>query len=139
MDSTNPAKKPAIVEKELSYLIVGGFYETYNEMGFGFLEVLYARRLQKALEKRGLTVFREYPLPVVVDGDQIGFHRLDMLVEGRIILEIKSTETLAPHAKRQLKNYLAATGLQLGILLHFGPKAQYHRVLGKGLGRSHWP
>jgi GxxExxY protein len=136
---SNPSKQPFIVEKELSYQIVGAFYETYNEMGFGFLEPLYARRLQRALETRGLRVYREYPLPVHAGGEQIGFHRLDMLVEGRVIIEIKSTETLSQHAKRQLKNYLAATGLQLGILLHFGPKAEYYRVLGRGLGRSHWP
>jgi GxxExxY protein len=52
-----------------------------------------------------------------------------MLVENRIILEIKSTERLSDVSKRQLRNYLAATNLELGIVLHFGPKAEYHRVL----------
>ncbi|HEU4993490.1 MAG TPA: GxxExxY protein [Gemmatimonadaceae bacterium] len=119
-----------LVEKELSYLIVAAFFEVYNELGFGFLESLYARALEIALTKRGLTVQREFPVPVYFQGQQIGFHRLDMLVDGRVVIEIKSTELLPPIAKRQLRSYVTATKLDLGILLHFGLKAEYHRVLG---------
>lgn len=130
MNGSNSSKGAWIVEKELSYKIIGGFYETYNEFGFGFLESLHAKRLERALIRRGLKVEREYPLPVYSEGEQIGFHRLDMLVEGRVVIEIKSTETLAFHAKRQLRNYLSVTGLQLGLLLHFAPRsADYYRVL----------
>ena len=121
-----------IVEKELSYRIIGGFFESYNDLGYGFLEPIYSRRLERALIRRGLRVYREYPVRLYSDGEQLGFHRLDMLVEGRVIIEIKSTETLPPHAVRQVRNYLAATGLQLGILLHFGPRAQYKRILNPG-------
>jgi GxxExxY protein len=60
---------------------------------------------------------------------EVGQHRIDMLVEGRIIIEIKSTERLSDIPKRQLRNYLSAKNLELGILLHFGPRAQYYRVL----------
>ena len=130
MKGSNSSNGACIVEKELSYQIIGGFYESYNEFGFGFLESLYAIRLERALRKRGLRVQREYPLPIYSEGEQIGLQKLDMLVEGRVIVEIKSTEVLSFHAKRQLRNYLAATGLQLGLLLHFGPRsANYYRVL----------
>ena len=62
-----------------------------------------------------------------------------MLVEDRVIIEIKSTEILQPYAWRQVRSYLAATGLQLGILLHFGPKAAYKRVLNPGTKTQYSP
>lgn len=120
-----------IVEKELSYAIIGAFLEVYNELGFGYLESIYAASMELALTSRGLVLQRELPVTIRFKGQPVGQHRLDMLVERRIILEIKSTARLADHAKRQLKNYLTATGLELGIILHFGPRAESHRVLGK--------
>jgi GxxExxY protein len=95
------------------------------------LETIYARALEIVLKSLGLRVEREYPIAVHFQGQQIGFHRVDMLVEGRIIVEIKSTERLAEGAKRQLRNYLTAANLELGILLHFGPKPNSYRILGR--------
>lgn len=119
-----------IVEKELSYEIAGGFFEVYNDLGYGFLESPYARAMEIALRKRGLLVEREYPIEICFQEQPVGFHRLDMFVERRVAVEIKSSELLPPVAKRQLRNYVTALNLELGILLHFGPKAEYHRVLG---------
>jgi len=124
------ASSPLILEKEISYTIVEAFYEVYNELGFGFLESLYSRALEISLKRRGLAVEREHEILVFFQGQQIGLHRLDLLVERRIVIEIKSTERLAEASKRQLRNYLAAMSLDLGILLHFGPKPEFHRVLG---------
>jgi GxxExxY protein len=125
-------KTAFIVEKELSYLIVNAFYEVYNKLGYGFLEAVYAKGLEYALRRRGIPVEREYQVTIILDDEPIGSHRLDMLVSGRVVIEIKSTETLAPSAKRQLRSYLTATGLQLGLLLHFGPdRADFKRVLGR--------
>jgi len=121
---------PAILEMDLSYLIVQAFYEVYNELGFGFLEALYVRAMEIAMKRRGLVVEREHQILVFFQGQQIGLHRLDLLVERRIVLEIKSTERLAEGSKRQLRNYLTAMNQELGILLHFGPKPEFHRVLG---------
>ena len=86
------------------------------------------------MQERGLRVDREYPSIVSFRGQQIGFHRIDMLVEGRVIIELKSTERLTESARRQLRSYLAALGLDLGLLLHFGPVPRFHRELG---GRRH--
>lgn len=63
-------------------------------------------------------------------GEQIGFHRCDMLVDKAVIVEIKATEYLAPVSKQQTRNYLSTLKLDLGLLLHFGPKASYYRILG---------
>jgi GxxExxY protein len=95
------------------------------------LESIYARALEIVLKSLGLRVEREYPIAVHFEGQQIGFHRVDMLVEGRIIVEIKSTERLAEAAKRQLRSYVTAANLELGLLLHFGPKPNSYRILGR--------
>jgi GxxExxY protein len=122
---------PTLVEKELSHIIVGCFFDVYNELGYGFMESIYARALEIALRQRGLRVDREYPIPVTFRGQQIGFHRIDMLVERRVIVELKSTERLADSARRQLRSHVTALGLDLGILLHFGPVPKFHRELGR--------
>lgn len=119
-----------LIHADISGEIIGGFYETYNELGFGFSEPIYGRALEMVLRERGFDVQREYPIVVYFRGTQIGFHRCDMLVEKCVIVEIKATELLSPVAKNQLRNYLAATKLDLGMLLHFGPKAHHYRILG---------
>ena len=135
MESNDPNQSPAcsppiVVEKELSHRIVGCFFEVYNELGYGFVESLYARALEITMKRRGLQVDREFPVNVTFQGQQIGFHRIDMLVERRVIVELKSTERLAETARRQLRSYVTALGLELGILLHFGPAPRFHRELG---------
>ena len=113
----------------MSYRIVNAFYEVYNSLGPGFLESLYARSFEIAPGKRGIAVAREVTIDVFFDGHLVGRHRLDMLVEGRVVLELKSTEVLPRITQRQTRSYLAAANLALGIILHFGPEAQFHRVV----------
>lgn len=121
-----------IVDEELSYKIVGAFYEVFNELGFGYSEAIYQRALQIVLTQRGLLVEREVPIDVYFRGELIGRHRLDFRVEGRIVLEVKATERLPPHTMKQVRNYLTASRLNLGLVLHFGPRAAYHRILAPG-------
>jgi len=129
--SSSQDSSPAeIVERELSSLIIAAFYEVYNALGFGFLESIYARALEIALRRRGLFVEREVACEIYFMGEKVGVHRADILVERRIIIEVKASQTLADFSKRQLLNYVTAFDLRLGILLHFGPKPSFHRVLG---------
>ena len=133
---TKGESAPRIVEKELSYLIVGAFYETYNELGgYGFAESIYANCLGMALSDKGLKFQREYPVEVYFRNRLAGIHKLDLLVEGRVVVELKATEKLPDGAKKQVVTYLMASGLQLGILLHFGPRAESHRILRPGVFR----
>lgn len=131
-DSSLERRSPhtELIHADISQEIIGGFYETYNELGFGFSEPIYTRALDLVLRARGLDVQREYPIVVNFRGQQIGFHRCDMLIERCVIVEIKASELLSPVAKTQIRNYLAATRLELGMLLHFGPRANYYRILG---------
>ena len=134
-----PPLRGAIVEEELSYGVVGGFYDTYNELGYGFSEPIYQRALIITLEDRGFKVEREFPIDVHFRGVLIGHHRLDLLVNGRLIIEIKATDRLSDATKRQVRNYLAVSGLELGLILHFGPQAKYYRVLAPRTIHPHQP
>lgn len=116
---------------DLSYRVINAFFEVYNAHGYGFLEAVYSRSMVHALEKRGIEVAREVPIDVFFDGHLVGRHRLDLLVDRRIVLEIKATEQLSKAAQRQTRSYLAAANLELGIILHFGPTAAFQRVLAK--------
>lgn len=125
-----------IVEKELSYGIIGCFYETYNELGgYGHSETTYANALAISLEEKGITFQREHVVDVYFRNRRVGHHRLDLLVEGRVVVEIKAADKLPEFAVRQVLVYLAATQLKLGLLLHFGRSAVYQRILSPALIR----
>lgn len=119
------ARSPDLLEAERTRAIIGAFYAVYSELGFGFLESIYARAMHQVLTERGMHVDREFPAPVFFRGQRLGVHRVDMLVDRRIIVEIKSAEFLTPTARRQLRNYLTALHLDVGLILHFGPKPEF--------------
>ena len=116
-----------LIEKELCGEVIGAFYEVYNEMGFGFTEYLHTQGMQVELLMRGLNLMREFKVPVRMKGCVIGEQRLDMVVEDKLIVEIKSTEVLPKTARRQLYNYLRCTDFEIGLLLHFGPKPWFQK------------
>jgi GxxExxY protein len=113
---------------ELTRAIIGEFYHVFNLLGYGFIESHYASALERRLRSAGLDVSREYAVRVMFEGEEIGFHRLDMVVNGAVVVELKATPVLAPYARRQLYNYLRATGIEVGLLLHFGPVPKFHKV-----------
>jgi GxxExxY protein len=108
--------------------IIGVFFNVYNALGFGFLESVYRRAMRDDLRARGLDVKDESPISVRYNGREVGHFRLDLLVEDRVAVELKATMLLGPTDKRQLLNYLRATNLEVGLLLHFGPDARFIRV-----------
>lgn len=114
--------------------IIGAFYEVYRTLNFGFLETFYTQALEYELRRLGHEVSREYAARVRCKELELGFLRLDMVVDQSIVVEVKATATLHPIAKRQLRNYLRATNLELGLLLHFGMKAVVHRVSSPNQG-----
>ncbi len=118
-----------LIDRELTGLVIGGFYAIYNELGFGFNEKVYCNGLALELGKRGLLVEREVPKQVFYAGQPIALFRIDMLVERRLVIEVKATHQLVNADKRQLLNNLRATELNIGLLLHFGPSPTFHRVI----------
>lgn len=120
--------KHDLFEEALTRSVIGAFYDVYNTLGFGFLEHLYLTALERELVWRGHQVGREVNVPVWYKGQELGAQRLDMLVDGKLVLEAKSSHDLPPIASRQLYNYLRGSNLQLGLLLHFGPRPRFYRV-----------
>ncbi len=114
--------------RELTEKIIGLFYDVYNELGFGFLESVYEEAMAIALTEAGLKIQRQYPVPVWFRNRQIGDFKADLLVEEKIILELKAARALDLAYEKQLLNYLRGTRLEVGLLLNFGPKAEFKRL-----------
>jgi len=112
---------PEILEQALTYSIIGASHEVYNVLRFGFVESLYVSALVKELIGRGHKVGREVLARVYYKGYELGSQRLDMVVDEKVIVEVKTGLKLPQHASRQLFSYLKATRYEVGLLLYFGP------------------
>jgi GxxExxY protein len=118
--------------------ILGVFYQVYNELGHGFLESVYHRSLVLALESVGLNVCSRVAIPVWFRGTQVGQFEADILVESCVLLELKAVRTLDSSHRAQLLNYLRATEIEVGLLLNFGEKPEFNRLIFDNLKkRSH--
>jgi GxxExxY protein len=93
------------------------------------LEGSYANALAVELRSKGLSVRREVPIEVVYRGVPVGMYRVDLIVEESVLVEVKSTKTVSDADFRQVLNYLKATDLEVGFLLHFGPKPRFRRLI----------
>ena len=122
--ATSPLKHSALTEK-----IIGVFYDVYNELGRGFLESTYAESMVVALESAGFAVARELPVPVWFRGRKVGQYFADMMVESAVLLELKAARTLESAHEAQLVHYLRATEIEVGLLLNFGQRPQFRRLL----------
>lgn len=118
-----------MIHEELSKEIIGAFYEVHKVLGFGFLENVYQNALYKELVNRGMKCECQKELNVYYKGEIVGTYRADMVVENRIILELKAVSSLRPEHEWQLVNYLKATNLQVGLLLNFGISAEIKRKI----------
>lgn len=113
----------------LTEKIIGAFYDVYNELGYGFLESVYEASLVIALRQLGLAVERQVPVPVWFRRHRIGEFRADILVERKVLIEVKSARALDPAHDAQLLHYLKATEIELGLLVNFGERPQFRRLL----------
>lgn len=121
---------PAVlVQEAVTRQVIGAFYDVFNRLGYGFLEAVYANALEIELRERRQRVEREVPVQVNYRGRSIGEYRADLIVGGTVLVEIKATKTLEAHARQQLLNYIRGTDLEVGILLHFGPKPRFERII----------
>src|SRR5690606_771002 len=117
-----------LVHRELSERVIDAFYDTYNELGPGFLESVYENAFAIQLEHAcGLAVKRQQPVVVRYRGHVVGEFRIDLPVADVLLIEVKAVNTLLPIHEAQLMNYLKATGISLGLLVNFGPAPQFRR------------
>ena len=103
-----------MIHKELTYQIIGVFYDVYNELGHGFLESVYQKSLALALESSGLQVRQHVKIPVWFRGQPVGQFEGDLLINNLILLELKAARCLDRSHQSQILNYLRATDIEVG-------------------------
>jgi GxxExxY protein len=117
-----------MLHEELTSKILEACFEVSNELGVGYIESVYEKALQVALIHKGLSVERQLPLKVRFRGVMVGDFSADMVVDGKVLLELKAVDAFSNRHFAQLLNYLRATGIEVGMVINFGtPKIQYRR------------
>ena len=121
--------------RELLYQIIGVYYDVYNELGHGFLESVYQKSLGLALQSAGLNACWPIAIPVRFRGHEVGHFEAHMLIEKCVLLELKATRALDRSHVAQLRNYLRATDIEVGLLLNFGLRPEFRRLLFSNSGK----
>jgi GxxExxY protein len=112
---------------ELTKNIIRCYYKVYNTLGYGFLEKVYEKALKKELEKAGHIVESQKPIKVYYDNEIVGDYFADLVVDNKVILELKAAEAIVVEHEVQLLNYLRATDIEVGLLFNFGKEPQFAR------------
>ena len=121
-----------LVHSDVTHEIIGAFYDVYNELGYGFLETVYTNALSIALTHRGILHERETRFAVYFREAVVGDYRADFIVAKEVVVEVKVADRIVAAHEKQLLNYLRASGLSVGLILNFGPKASTRRFAMSG-------
>ena len=117
------------MHERLTHSIIGCAFEVINELGSGFLESVYEKALMIALSDAGLAVQSQKPIETRFRGKPVGNFYADLLVEEKVLVELKAVKALTAEHQAQIINYLKATGLEVGLLINFGnPKLEFKRL-----------
>jgi GxxExxY protein len=113
---------------EITQSVIGCAFAVINELGAGFLESVYERALLLALRQKGHSALSQQPIKVLFRGECVGEFYADVLVDDRVLVELKAVQAITPEHQAQIINYLNATGIEVGLLINFGkPKLEYRR------------
>ena len=113
--------------KELTEKIIKIFYRVYNKLGYGFLEKIYENAMMVEFKKEDIPAVCQSAIKVFYEGEVIGEYYADILVDNKVIVEIKTAKCLVEENEAQLLNYLKATDIEVGLLLNFGTKPELKR------------
>ena len=114
---------------DLTAKIIQAAYKVHNTLGFGFLEKIYQNALLIEILKSGLKAEKEKPIKVIYEDQLVGDYAADIIVEDKVILELKAVKDLHPAHEAQLVNYLKATGIEIGLLINFGESVVVKRKI----------
>jgi GxxExxY protein len=118
-----------LVDELLTKEMIGAFFSVYDALGYGLLENPYVGALEVEFGERGLRSEREVPVAVEYKGRRVGFYRADLVVEERIIVEVKADPAVTSAHERQIRNYLRCSSYELGLLFVFGIKPEFRRFI----------
>jgi len=113
--------------QELSDKIIAVFFKVYNTLGYGFLEKVYENALMIEFRRESIKAVAQSPIKVKYENEIVGEYFSDILVDDKIIIEIKAASVLTKDHEAQLLNYLKATDIEVGLLVNFGPKLEFKR------------
>jgi GxxExxY protein len=114
---------------DLTQNIIGVFYEVYNELGAGFVESVYREAIRLALGQSNLKVETEVPIQVRFRGEVVGVFRADLVVNDTVLIELKATEGIIREHEAQTLHYLRATNIEVALLMNFGPRPRFKRLV----------
>jgi len=126
---TDKSVAPPLAHSELTGRILDCFFDTYRELGHGFSESVLRRAMVVVLEQAGMQVTRQAPLEVWFRGHSIGAFYADLVVDGTVLIEIKASASIESYAVAQTLNYLKVAGGGVGLLLTFGHKPEFRRLV----------
>jgi GxxExxY protein len=122
-------EKRGLLHGEITERIIGAFYSVHSQLGSGFFERVYANGLSVLLRQAGIRVDREVGYEIVFHGEVIGQYRADLIVESKVVVEVKAGRAIDSSHNAQVLNYLKASKLEVGLLLNFGPSAEFKRIV----------
>ena len=127
--NTDKNNSESLLYKDITEGIINAYYFVYNELGYGFLEKVYQNAMLIELRSRGFKVESQKIIKVYFKETIVGEYFADIVVDDKIILELKSCESLASEHEIQLFNYLKATEIEVGLLFNFGKRAAFKRKI----------
>lgn len=116
-----------LLHGEITGKILEAFFNVYPQLGYGFLEKVYENAMLIELDELGLICRQQQPISVFYNQENVGEYFADILVEDKVIVELKAAEGISERHEAQLINYLRATDMEVGLLLNFGKKPEYKR------------
>ena len=120
----------------LTEKLIGIFFSIHNELGHGFPESVYEQAFSVSLAEKNIFFQRQIAVPVWFHKEKIGEFRADLLVDNRVLVELKTGRDIEPGWEKQLLNYLRATEIEVGLLFNFGPNAQFRRYVFENIKKN---
>ena len=118
-----------LLHGDVTESVIAAFYRLYDRLGFGFLESVYLNALANEFRRSTIAFEREFSIDVWDLGEQVGHFRADFQVDGKVIVEVKASQAVGEADRKQLLNYLRASRMEVGLLLHFGEKPSFQRLI----------
>lgn len=115
--------------KDITEKVIKAFYNVYNTLGYGFLEKVYENAMYLELSEIGLSAVKQFPIKVYYKDVIVGNYIADLIIEEKVIVELKAAEAICEEHEYQLINYLKATEIEIGLLLNFGKSPQFKRKI----------
>ena len=132
----SPPSPPRLVHEAVTGRLLAAFFTVHRELGYGFADAVYLRALQLELAFRGVDVQGSVPMGVFYKGRKVGTYSADLLVEGKVVAAVRSGAEVSDTDRAQLLNWMRCSSADVGMLLHFGPRPEFRRFLGRPLVES---